>query len=160
MKKHWQIKIKKLESGYFSLRKCCCRWSTKEAISQLLLKSTVSFQDDFFTFSLGEWWKIKTKKQSPGFFLLWKCYVQGAPRKNLCHCFFDGARRIFRLARVICTSNLGKQWQIDLNKLQSGHFTLCNCYTQGYSKKEAISSLLWPNTQNFQNKWLLHMQPG
>ena len=54
--------------------------------------------------------KLKQKKIEYEHFTFWKYYMQGAPQKNLYHCFFRGAPTISR-TNHFDTNILGKFWE-------------------------------------------------
>ena len=79
--------------------------------------------------------KVKATNKSQEIFLVGKCYIQGAPRKEKYRCFFHGAPRISRTNKFY-TSNLGEKWQIKINKQESGLFPIWEFYAQAAPRKK------------------------
>ena len=147
MGKQWKSKITKLASGHFTFWKCYVQGPPRKKQYRHFFGGVLNVSRiiDFYTCNLD---KEKTKKETNFIFCsIFKVVFRGCPKKELMSLLYI----IFRIIDFY-TSNFGKKWQNDLNKLEWGHFTSSKCYIQ----HDICYMLHERSNYNFGNKCVLY----
>ena len=111
----WEIKIKRLKSGYYTFKKCYIEGAPRKKQHHCFFRGTpkISRKIDFYTYKLGEWWQIKIKKTRIRIlYVLKMLYTGRAPykRRKWCHRFLtflqgtwadvDKLKWIFKISKI------------------------------------------------------------